>query len=1388
MLNSFYVLTLILANFIFYKNCHNQKYLKVLGVYNIKLIKRRSRILINGTIDKTEYLDEIKESYKPLFDVYEISANFEKLKISKEKEKKKKKKKKKREDIKEEKKEQNKESNEQIHFLEFSLKNPHEQRDILKGRNQNDPHKLGKRNKHSATSSAINIGMRNNDNHMDVISKSNEFDSLIKDRNIGYVDNLDKKDMHVEDIGSNEEEISKPSRTVRAEGQNEVDVNEMKGKSAEGQAGEVIKQEEQGKEHNLHAREKEANERQNEKEKKQNKVDIHNDRGDNQNGEHSNLHDEDQEEEENESSDDVDQKDKNYELNEDGKDMNDEIISREFNNYTIVTNSNDLLSDISVDASEISKLSIGNLSIPYNEKNRTTYTHQRHIVLTNKGNKKYKVVLITKNPKFVEAEEDENEDDAEREENPKPVAIKTEEVAGKGEVARKVEAPEKGEGAENRGATGKGGTNEKVEGAENREEAEKRGAVGIPSAIQETNFIQKKKGGKDEQDESIKHRNLYDGMGTLDFSKAYKNKIRSEKRKEVRGDSSGGSDNSSTSSSSYSASTNSSSSGRGGAGMLKRLLNFLSFSSDEHKVKSDSDQTKDKESAKKNDNSKEMNPDDVNSILSVDKVVDQYLLNLKNGDSSNQELIFVLRGDLDLHSPFMKNVIKNANNKFETYIKKNFEEVDKISYDVSSPINFLCFFVPNVFDMNNYHILKEALTILYKELEEYTENWSFSNMYVTFDTNNDHLYNKDDGMNYTNAGPIKDGEHADTNRKGQAGFGQEEKEKKKEEGKKKYIKKKKNLYNIKYSFLRKFWSMDPFISFARKMNKRNFRVQKEILNFLPKELREYSTWNLSIIRVFNAWFLAGYGNKNVKVCVIDSGVDKNHIDLMKNIYIPEYIDKYEMTEGFYDFMVKNPTDSSGHGTHVTGIIGGEVNDLGMVGVAPNITLISLRFIDGAKYGSSFHAIKAINVCILNKAPIINASWGSSKYDPNIYLAVQRLKYTFNGKGTVLVSAAGNENKNNDEHPLYPANFKLPHVYSVASISKNFEISPFSNYGVKSVHILAPGHHIYSTTPNNSYKINTGTSMAAPHVCGVNALIYSVCYNQGFIPSAEEVLDIITRTSIKVVSRRRKTINDSLVNAEAAVLTTLLGGLWMQMDCHFVKFNLDKGQKKHIPIVFSAYKNGVYETDIVIAVMPTEENSNVYGEILIPIKIVTNTKLANFKESPRYGKKMDIDSNEASNDEVLSYICENALYNLYETDNYFLITSLALFFVAFLLIVAGTIYMTKKIYHDEYCNDDNEHNFENYNVAEKRHILHGPKCEDLEKEKKEHIEKLNNRVRFSIIKGKDRNSILMNDVPKKLKFENCDLVNRSALRRGDTKISGDKNVNETLNKLDDMFME
>ncbi|KEG02300.1 subtilisin-like protease 2, putative [Plasmodium vinckei vinckei] len=1090
MLRAFYVLSLILIEFILHKGQYN-KHICSTNLKKYDFVDKEHRILVSDIEDSEKHIEDIKDTYEPIFSIYEISAEFHRKKYI-----------------------ANKKKNQKNGSDKSIEKKKNSEGDERSQLNQKD---------------GINF-LELSDRHPDVGNYEHDEDyGLDEYYDYGEYDDDDEHD----DLVENDRDILTRGKMYGQEEQNK-NINTIPGNKNNNTKVD-------GKKNDISLKDKIR----------------HNEQD-------------------------------NASLKNKGENVSETIKTYKFDHYKIITNSENILNDIKVDASDISKLSINSLNIEYNEKNKAEYTHQRHITLSNEGNRRYKVFLMTKNPKFT----------------------KTNDIAEHGMNFLQTKA------------------------VENEDERE--------------------------NEEDYLNENLYNGFGTLDFENSYSK----TKKKINTGHASGVNDK--ISNHQNIEKSDSHEKEKHNYGFIEKARSFFSFLSVSNSNKDDNIESGKKNEESNNADSKtQLNEktndttkkDNLNEFLSIDKLTDQYLLNLKNKNMKKQELILIFQGDLDLHSKEMKTVIHEANVKLINYLNTHFKDIKDINYDVSSPINFVCFFIPTVFDIKNLNILKEALNILHNELKDYIDNWNFSNTYIAFDSNYEYEdIKKEDIDNIMN----KLNEHGE-----------------------KYIKKPKKLYNVKYSFLRKIWGLGSIISLYKGRSKKDSDMEERILNTLPKELKEYSTWNLSFIRAFNAWLLSGYGNKNVKICVIDSGIDKNHIDLESNVYIPQYSDKYEMTSDFFDFMVQNPSDSSGHGTHVSGIVGASANSLGMVGVAPNIKLMSLRFIDGDNYGGSFHVIKAINVCILNKSPIINASWGSRNYDTNMYLALQRLKYTFKGKGTVVIAAAGNENKNNDLYPIYPASYKLENIYSVGAINKFLQISPFSNYGAKSVHILAPGHHIYSTTPMNTYKMNTGTSMAAPHVSGVAGLIYSVCHNQGFIPEAKEVLEIITRTSIKIVPREKKTMHNSLVNAEAAVLTTLLGGLWMQMDCHFAKFYLNKDKKKSIPVVFSAYKDGMYEADIIIGIQPADTNTKEYGEIVIPIKILTNPKLKNFVASPRIGKKIHIDENDLNNDDILSYICENALYNLYEHDNSFLISSLILFFLGIILIVLVSIVFFFKHHQNKY---------------------------------------------------------------------------------------------------------
>jgi subtilisin family serine protease/Tol biopolymer transport system component len=209
------------------------------------------------------------------------------------------------------------------------------------------------------------------------------------------------------------------------------------------------------------------------------------------------------------------------------------------------------------------------------------------------------------------------------------------------------------------------------------------------------------------------------------------------------------------------------------------------------------------------------------------------------------------------------------------------------------------------------------------------------------------------------------------------------------------------------------------------------------------------------------------------------------------------------------FASNNPTDELGHGTHVAGTIGAiGNNNTGVVGVNWQTSLMSLRILDNNNQGDSGAAIRAINYArdmrerlTINSAnrvtegadvKVLNNSWGQpGGYEASLESAIKQL-YEAN---ILFVAAAGNGNilgngVDNDRTPFYPASYDVPNVIAVAAADANDRLATFSNFGRTSVDILAPGVGIRSTVPGGGYQSANGTSMAAPHVAGTAALIWS----------------------------------------------------------------------------------------------------------------------------------------------------------------------------------------------------------------------------------------------------------------------------------------------------------
>jgi subtilisin family serine protease len=288
------------------------------------------------------------------------------------------------------------------------------------------------------------------------------------------------------------------------------------------------------------------------------------------------------------------------------------------------------------------------------------------------------------------------------------------------------------------------------------------------------------------------------------------------------------------------------------------------------------------------------------------------------------------------------------------------------------------------------------------------------------------------------------------------------------------------------------------------------------------------------INAERAWDITR-GSSTVVVAVIDSGVDYNHPDLKNNIwtntkevpnnYIDDdgngYVDDVHGWDFYYNY--NDPMDYNGHGTHVAGTIAAATSTSGVVGVAPSVKIMPLRFLNSSGNGYVSDAVLAINYSKKMGVKLSNNSWGGTDNSQALYDSIKNF-------GGLFIAAAGNEGVNNDYSPHYPSAFNLPNILSVAAIDNRGALASFSNYGVTSVDVAAPGVSIYSCASYSSYQYLSGTSMATPHVSGVAALALS----KNPTWTAAGLKDSITKTVVKLSSLSGKVSTGGMVNAAAAI--------------------------------------------------------------------------------------------------------------------------------------------------------------------------------------------------------------------------------------------------------------
>jgi len=275
-----------------------------------------------------------------------------------------------------------------------------------------------------------------------------------------------------------------------------------------------------------------------------------------------------------------------------------------------------------------------------------------------------------------------------------------------------------------------------------------------------------------------------------------------------------------------------------------------------------------------------------------------------------------------------------------------------------------------------------------------------------------------------------------------------------------------------------------------------------------------NNWGADLVKAPEVW-AQGYTGQGVVVAVIDTGVDRNHEDLRNNIWtnVNEIADNGidDDGNGYVDDNYgwnfsgnnNNTLDGNGHGTHVSGTIAGENNNYGVTGIAYNAKIMPVKVLNDSGSGSYNSIAQGVRYAVDNGADVINLSLGGKYSNRTLESAIDYAS----SKGVIVVMAAGNDGESS---PDYPARYAYKSGIAVGAVDRNNNIADFSDRsGTSEIsYVTAPGVRVYSTVPNNQYAVYSGTSMAAPHVAGVVALMLSANPNL----TDAQVRQIVAETS------------------------------------------------------------------------------------------------------------------------------------------------------------------------------------------------------------------------------------------------------------------------------------
>ena len=267
------------------------------------------------------------------------------------------------------------------------------------------------------------------------------------------------------------------------------------------------------------------------------------------------------------------------------------------------------------------------------------------------------------------------------------------------------------------------------------------------------------------------------------------------------------------------------------------------------------------------------------------------------------------------------------------------------------------------------------------------------------------------------------------------------------------------------------------------------------------------------INIEPAWEIT-HGDAAVTVGVLDTGINYKHPDLLGKIRDDGY-NFIDNNNNIYD------EENDKHGTAIAGIISSKDDGKGICGIASNVNILPLKFMNSYK-GYTSDAVKAIDYAKNKDIKIINCSFSCEEYNPI-------LKETMEDSSILFVCSAGNNSENTNVNPLYPASYDLPNVISVGSINGEGKLSYFSNYG-NGVDVLAPGEEIKSTSTGEDYYLYSGTSLSAAYVTGVAALIKSSNHEM----TATDISEKIKNNVRKFIDYEGKVKSGGIVDAYACI--------------------------------------------------------------------------------------------------------------------------------------------------------------------------------------------------------------------------------------------------------------